>query len=161
MSKHGMAFKLSVVEFYQRGEHSVRGVGAYFGIDHGTVRKWVAIHDAHGAEGLMKKFSHYDAQFKLSVLRRMWEDGLSHRQTAAMFNIRNKSCLSDWERRHKTGGIDALAPYRRGRPRAMPKSEKPSEPQVSPSDNAKSREELLAELNYLRMENAYLKNSRP
>jgi transposase len=109
----------------------------------------------------MKKFSHYDAQFKLSVLRRMWEDGLSHRQTAAMFNIRNKSCLSDWERRYKTGGIDALAPYRRGRPRAMPKSEKPSEPQVSPSDNAKSREELLAELNYLRMENAYLKNSRP
>jgi transposase len=154
-----MAFKLSVVEFYRRGEHSVRGV--YFGIDQATVRKWGAIHEAHGAEGLMKKFSPYDAEFKLSVLKRMWEDGLSHRQSAAMFNIRNKSCLSDWERRYKTGGIDALAPHRRGSPRAMPKSEKPPEPQVSPSDDAKSREELLAELNYLRMENAYLKNSRP
>ncbi|MDW9912747.1 helix-turn-helix domain-containing protein [Sinorhizobium meliloti] len=39
----------------------------------------------------------------------MWEDGLSYRQTAALFNIRNAGCLSDWERRYETGGIDALA----------------------------------------------------
>jgi transposase len=31
------------------------------------------------------------------------------------------------------------------------------EPQALQSDEAKSREELLSELNYLRMENAYLK----
>ncbi|RVJ64843.1 helix-turn-helix domain-containing protein [Sinorhizobium meliloti] len=39
----------------------------------------------------------------------MWEDGLSDGQTAALFNIRNAGCLSDWERRYETGGIDALA----------------------------------------------------
>ncbi len=33
----------------------------------------------------------------------------------------------------------------------------PKEPQASKSDDTKSREALLAELNYLRMENAYLK----
>jgi len=40
----------------------------------------------------------------------MWEDGLSYRQTAAPFDIRDKSCVVDLERRYKTGGIDALTP---------------------------------------------------
>jgi transposase len=43
----------------------------------------------------------------------------------------------------------------------MPEPPISQEPQASQSDEAKSREELLAELNYLRKENAYLKNSRP
>lgn len=87
----------------------------------------------------------------------MWEDGLSCRQTAALFNIRNAGCLSDWERRYEIGGIDALAPRRRGRPRTMPEPPLPKQPQAPQNDETKSRAELLAELNYLRMENAYLK----
>jgi transposase len=58
---------------------------------------------------LVKKFSSYDASFKLSVLQRMWDDGLSYRQAAAIFNIRNKSCLVDWEKRYERGGLEALA----------------------------------------------------
>jgi transposase len=162
MSKHSGSFKQSVVEFYLRGEHGYRSVGAEFRIDAATVRKWVASYAAHGAAGLSKKTSHYDAAFKLSVLTRMWEDGLSYRRTAALFDIRNASCLSDWERRYATGGIAALTPRRRGKPRSMPEppvvpDPAPQEPQASKSDATKSREELLAELNYLRMENAYLK----
>ena len=38
----------------------------------------------------------------------------------------------------------------------MPKPP-PSQPRTSPSDDTRNREELLAELGYLRMENAYLK----
>jgi transposase len=106
---------------------------------------------------LEKKFRHYDAEFKLSVLRRIREDGLSHRQAAAVFNIRNMSCLSDWERRYERGGIEALVSRRTGRPGSMPKPPTPSQPRTSPSDDTRSREELLAELGYLRMENAYLK----
>ncbi|OAP46489.1 hypothetical protein ATC00_05805 [Sinorhizobium americanum] len=49
---------------------------------HSTVRKWVASYEPHGTAGLAKKFGHYDAGFKLSVLKRMWEDELSYRQTA-------------------------------------------------------------------------------
>jgi len=158
MSKYSEAFKRRVVEFFRDGERSYKDVAAEFGIDHSTVRKWIAIHAAHGLAGLAKKFSHYDADFKLSVLRRMWDDGLSRRQTAAIFNLRNAGCLSDWERRYERGGIEALAPRRKGRPRSMPEPP-PETPGSSlpPDDDAKSREELLAELNYLRMENAYLK----
>ncbi len=140
---------------YEKGGRSAREVCVHFGVDHATVRKWVASYEAHGAEGLAKKFSHYDAAFKLSVLQRMWEDGLSYRQTAALFDICNKGSVVDWERRHKTGGIDALSPRCKGRPRSMPEPQK--QPDASRSDDKKSREELLAELTYLRMENAYLK----
>lgn len=158
MSRHSVAFKRLVVDFYGDGERSYREIGVEFGLDHSTVRKWIAIHAAHGLAGLAKKFSQYDADFKLSVLRRMWDDGLSRRQTAAIFNIRNAGCLSDWERRYECGGIDALEPRRKGRPRSMPKPP-PKTPGsiVPPDDDAKSREELLAELSHLRMENAYLK----
>jgi transposase len=158
MSKHITSFKLRVVAFYGEGARSYSEVGSHFGLDHSTVRKWVAVHAAHGVAGLSKKFGHYDAHFRLSVLQRMWKDGLSHRQTAALFDIRSAPCLSIWEKLYERGGIEALAPRRRGRPRSMP------EPPIAasgtdkpPQDEAKSREELLAELNYLRMENAYLK----
>lgn len=157
MSKYSVSFKQCVVEFYGGGKRSYREVGLHFGLDHSMVRKWVASHAAHGLGGLSKKLSHYDAQFRLSVLERMWKDGLSHRQVAALFNIRSAACLSVWEDRYERGGIEALAPRRKGRQRSMP------EPPAAPgsdrpqNDEAKSREELLAELAYLRMENDYLK----
>ena len=157
MSKYSLAFKQSVIAAYESGTEGARAVAARFDVDHSTVRKWAAAHAAHGVSGLVKKSGSFDASFKLSVLQRMWDDGLSYRQTAALFNIRNRSCLPDWERRYKTGGIDALSPRRRGRPRLMPEPPVPKEPDASRSDDKKSREELLAELSYLRMENAFLK----
>jgi transposase len=118
----------------------------------------VASHAAHGVPGLSKKVSRYDAGFRLSVLERMWKDGLSYRQTAALFDIRSAGCLSVWEKQYKRGGIEALAPRRRGRPRSMPEPPITGSGTDGPqSDETKSREELLAELAYLRMENAYLK----
>ncbi|WP_425374519.1 hypothetical protein [Mesorhizobium waimense] len=52
------------------------------------------MYQAHGDAGLLGKYGRYDAAFKLSVLERMWEEGLSYRQTAALFNIRNAGCLT-------------------------------------------------------------------
>ena len=136
------------------GDESYASAASKRGVDAATVRKWVAAYQAHGDGGLSSKYSHYDAAFKLSVLERMWKEGLSYRQTAALFNIRNAGCLTDWEKRYHTGGIEALGPRRRGRPMSKPPA--PAAP-VAASDEAKSREELLAELKHLRMENAYLK----
>lgn len=157
MSKYSLKFKQDVVAFYGDGERSYREVCLRFGLDYSMVRKWVASHAAHGVVGLSRKHSHYDAQFRLSVLKRMWKDGLSRRQAAALFDIRSAACLSVWERQYERGGIEALAPRRTGRPPGMRKPEPPPETQDPPPDSARSREELLAELAYLRMENAYLK----
>ncbi len=105
MSRHSESVKRSIVERYLSGEESYASAGAIDGVDAATVRKWVAAYRAHGDGGLSGKYSHYDAAFKLSVLERMWNEGLSYRQAAALFNIRNAGCLPGWEKRYHTGGI--------------------------------------------------------
>ncbi|SDU34490.1 helix-turn-helix domain-containing protein [Stappia sp. ES.058] len=158
MTRHSTSFKHSVVSCYLNGDLSFRDVGSRFGIDHGTVRKWVSVHAEHGLAGLTKKFSRYDAAFKLSVLQRMWNDSLSFRQTAALFNIRNASSVSEWQRCYERGGIDALAARRKGKRRSMPEPPLiPAKTDVPHDNESKSREELLAELSELRMESACLK----
>lgn len=102
MSRHSESVKRSIVERYLSGEESYASAGAIDGVDAATVRKWVAAYRAHGDGGLSGKYSHYDAAFKLSVLERMWNEGLSYRQAAALFNIRNAGCLPGWEKRYHT-----------------------------------------------------------
>jgi transposase len=130
-------------------------LAAKHGIDYAKVRLWAKLYKAHGAGGLARQYSHYSAKFKLSTLRRMWADGLSYYDTAALFNIRSPSCLPAWERLYRDGGVRALEPRKRGRPKAVtePKEKLPSRR----LDAERSQEELIAELNQLRMENAYLK----
>ena len=135
---------------------SYRDAGRPYGIDHSTVRKWVARYKVHGLAGVTKKSAHYDANFKLSVLQRMWDDGLSYLETAVLFNIRGTHSISKWVKLYEAGGMEALT-RRIRKPRAMPEPPMSKEPDIPQSDEDKNREELLAELNHLRMENAYLK----
>ncbi|MER9355024.1 transposase, partial [Mesorhizobium sp. M0514] len=94
MSKYSESFKRSVVDIYLGEDEGYASAASMHGVDAATVRKWVALYQAHGDAGLSAKYDRYDAAFRLSVLERMWEEGLSYRQTAALFNIRNASCLT-------------------------------------------------------------------
>ena len=157
MSKYSERFKLAIVEQYLRGGAGYLQIAREHSLLDSAVRTWVRLHRAHGAAGLAKKFDHYNAQFRLTVLQRMWADALSYKQVAALFNIRNDGCIGQWERCYHSGGPDALAPRKRGRPKNMPilPNTKPPE---SPADLAdRSHDELVAEVNQLRMEVAYLK----
>ena len=155
MSKYTEQFKLTVVEQYLTGLACFKTLGHQHGVSHSNVRQWVAFYRLHGISALQKKFTHYSAAFKLSVLQHRWAHTLSYSQTAAVFDIRSLAMVGQWERLYHSGGIDALTPRPRGRPKTMPDPRTP--PLPSPADQTRTREELLAELNYLRMENAYLK----
>ncbi|XWZ83964.1 IS3 family transposase [Paraburkholderia sp. A3RO-2L] len=156
MAKYTEQFKRSVVKDFLSGKgRSSREVARRHGVDHGTVRKWVAAWQAHGEAAFSKKYTHYDARFKLKVLQFMQTKTLSCRETAAVFDIRNPAIIGVWKRQYDSGGIQALQPRPRGRPVKQPKASSPPNP-TSP-DEARTKEELLEELNYLRMENAYLK----
>jgi transposase len=155
MTKYSEEFKLSVVKEYLEGRDGYREICRQRGIGHGDLREWVGAYKAHGIEGLKKKFSHYNADFKLLVLKHMLDNKLSHRETMAAFNLRSRAGLRDWEKRYRSGGMSALEPRRKGRPKSMP--DRTSKPPVPPDGEQQTREELLAELNCLRMENAYLK----
>jgi transposase len=156
MAKYNEQFKLSVVQQYLSGKAGYKTVAQLHNIPYSTVKKWVDLHGAHGVKGLAKKFTHYSAEFRLSVLQRMWDDELSCGQVATIFNIRSAGCISRWERCYHSGGLDALAPRKRGKPKKMPipSATKPESP-LDPAE--RTHDELVTEVNQLRMEVAYLK----
>ena len=86
----------------------------------------------------------------------MREERLSHRQAAALFNLRRFDMIGRWERQYDQGGPEALSwgSGRRCRKRMKPS---PLKNKTQAPDDARSRSQLLDELCALRMENAYLK----
>ena len=156
MTKYDEQFRQQIVDEYLAGGIGYRALGARYGVDWAMVRRWVASYRAHGMAGLRKKHSHYDAQFKLSVLQRMWQDELSYGQVTALFDIRNTRGVATWERLYYEGGIDALAPRPRGRPRKMSATQ-PDKPAEDKAPDTRTRDELLKENEYLRADVAYLK----
>jgi transposase len=156
MAKHSEQLKLKLVKQYLAGAAGTGVLAQEYGVARTSLRRWIAAYEQHGREGLRKKYCDYDAQFRMSVLRHMWQQNLSQQQVAAMFDIRCPGHIARWERQYHDGGIDALAPRPRGRRKKMtqPDHEKPTE-ESAPDE--RTREQLLKENEYLRAEVAYLK----
>jgi transposase len=156
MTKYSEQLKLKAVKQYLAGTASVRVVAQRQGVGYAVLCRRIAAYKQHGQNGLRKKFSHYDARFKMSVLTHMRKKELSYQQAAAVFDIRSPGCIAKWERQYHDGGMDALAPRPRGRPKTMtrPALEKPTE---DSAPDERTREQLLKENEYLRAEVAYLK----
>jgi transposase len=148
-------FKLEVVRQYLAGAIGFKSLAKRHGVGHSQVKRWVDLYQAHGEKGLAKKLTNYNALERLEILQYMWENQLSYGQATTHFNIRSPGVIPAWERCYHRGGLDALAPRKRGRPKKMP--ELPPPQAQTPANDTRTREELLAEVNYLRMENAYLK----
>jgi transposase len=155
MTKYNEQFKLAVVQQYLSDTPGFKALAKTHGLHRKMVEQWVNLHRLHGTAGLEKKFTHYSAEFKLSVLRHMWDGELSQSQVAAVFNIRSPGCIRHWERCYHSGGLDALIPRPRGKPKNM--STPDIKPPLPPDGAEHTREELVVEVNQLRMEVAYLK----
>lgn len=156
LAKHTTQFKLEVVQQYLAGSIGFKSLGKQHGVNHAHVKRWVGLFKIHGVAGLERKHTSFSPQQKVAILQHMWDNELSFEQTAAIFNIRSPGGLPSWERCYHSGGIDALTPRQRGRPKKMPDLIPPQD-QPPVDDESRTREELLAEVNQLRMENAYLK----
>lgn len=152
--KHTEQFKMTVVQQYLDGSDGFKKLAREHGISAPLLRSWVARFQLHGTGGLVQRsWGHYSVEFKVSVLRHMWENGLSYRQTAAVFNLPSATRVSDWERRYRSGAV-GLTFHNRG-PRKM--KAPPATPPSQPEDDKRSHKELMEELEYLRAENAVLK----
>jgi transposase len=145
-----------VVEEYLSGKGSFETVSSRFSLDRSMLRRWVAGYQQHGQAGLGRKRTDYDTDFKQQVLQRMSQEGLSVRQVMALFDIRAPGTVTEWVRLYDAGGIAALEPRPRGRPRKMTMS-LPDKPIDDKIPDERTREELLKENEYLRAEVAYLK----
>nr|WP_149137570.1 IS3 family transposase [Cupriavidus campinensis] len=160
MYRYSEQFRLTVIQSYLDGQAGYGEIAKRHEIDSGTVRRWVAGYRLHGAASIKRKYTHYSAEFKLAVLKWMRSQRLSHREVAAWFDIRNFGAIGIWERQYDAGGIEALSSRPKGRPRKMSPPTPKAKPPKPSGDRTRTREELIDELNYLRMENAYLKKRR-
>lgn len=154
MSKYNTKFKHMIVQHCLTGGRGAKSVAKAHSLTHGQVERWVAAYRQHGLAGLTKKYAAYDAPFKLKVLQHMQRDMLSLQQAAALYDIRSADQIRRWSHAYHEGGIEALMPRPKGRPKQM-KPKPPPEPPVG--DDARTLEQLRQENEYLRAEVAYLK----
>lgn len=95
----------------------------------------------------------YTGEFKQQVVETMQEKKLGYRETAELFGIRHKR-VQDWERIYLEEGPEGLYLNRRGRSNAASGTQKGRKPKL----DKQVEEDLIAEVQRLRAENAYLKN---
>jgi len=144
--------KLEIVERYLRGGISIRLLAEEYSVCASEIKKWRNAYSYHGVAGLCTTHGTYSGDFKLSVIEYMHSTGASLNHVAAYFNIPSKRSISSWERIYYEEGKEALFEERRGRASKMnAKRSKKSKKKIE------TNEDLLAEVQRLRMENEYLK----
>ena len=100
MAKYSQEFKLEVVQFYLMNLGGQQVTAKHFNIDHSTVRKWVIAYQMDGDKGLciQKKKTKYSFEFKYRVVKSMVEDGLSSREAAKEYKLRESRLPVIWLR---------------------------------------------------------------
>ena len=155
MSKYTEHFKLTAISTYLEGADGFRKVAQHLGIDFSLLRRWVTTYRTHASIKPLPHSQRYSADFKRTVVQYMRQHQLSLRQTAAHFGLGQSSRIGIWEHRYYSGTL-AVPSVERKKPTAVSKKIKPLKP-TDTNDAVKPREQLMAELEYLRMENAVLK----
>ena len=150
MSKYSNEFKLQIIKYYLEENYSYLECCKKFNIPSKTqIKEWVKKYKQHGPEGLIKhKKSSYSGDFKQYVVEYMRDNHISATETAVYFRLQTPVVLK-WERIYYEEGPQALYKERRGRPNKMGAKKN--------KKNVNENEDLLEEVQRLRMENEYLK----
>ena len=150
MSKYSNEFKLQIIKYYLEENHSYLECCKKFNIPSKTqIKVWVKKYKQHGPDGLIKhQNSSYDGGFKQYVVEYMHNNHISATETAIYFRLQTSVVLK-WERIYYEEGPQALFEERRGRSRKMGSKKN--------KKNVNENEDLLEEVQRLRMENEYLK----
>src|SRR5690554_5478873 len=157
MSKYSPEFKEKVVREYLDSTIGLTSLASKYSLEESMIRFWCQRYKNHGPLTFQKKHSVYSSSFKLKVLKHQQAHSLSYRETAAYFDIRSGAgVVSLWQKLYDEGGLPALEPRRKGRPKKMSTS------LIIPNANGQPEEQelqkLRKEVEYLRAENAYLKS---
>lgn len=156
--KYSEELKLEVVQYVLNGHSKAQASKKYL-IDKGTVQKWVDAYNSSGSKGLLIKENHpnkYTGNYKVYVVKYMYDNDLSIRQTAAYFNIPSYNSVSHWKQKYDNGGTEAL--YKDGRGAFKGKKRMAATKTNKKSTKLTQKEkELLEKVKLLEMENEYLK----
>lgn len=101
-----------------------------------------------------KPNKHYTGEFKQQVVETMHREKLSCAEAMRQFGITSHTSIPNWERIYLEEGAEGLYIERRGRACAAGGTQKGRPPVLM----KEVEEDLIAEVQRLRAENAYLKN---
>lgn len=152
MAKYSLEIKLKVVKYVLEEKNSSKQAAKTFNIPVSPIKRWVKRYEIHGSEGLLMKRGSYTGDFKLNVIEYMHIHHMSLNEAAAHFGIPSDVTVGKWERIYYEEGSEALFRDSRGRPKGKMKTNQSKE--LLPKSN---EEDLIAEVQRLRMENEYLK----
>lgn len=152
MTKYSEEFKLEVVKYCIEEHNGFKLAAKHFNIpSKSTVQTWCRKYKEHGKNGLLKVDNIcYSGEFKQNVIEYMHTNHLSNLETAIHFNLGNGNIVSRWERIYYEKGPQALYKMHCVKRKNMSSKSKKEKPN-------KEKEDLLEEIEQLRMENAYLK----
>lgn len=151
MSKHSYEERLAAVNLVLQEGVSFYEASRISGISRSPIQRWVSLYKQFGPEGLLLNHGTYDGAFKVSVVEYMHENHLSLSKTAVKFGIPHDCTVGKWERIYYEEGPQGLYEDHRGKKSKM-SSDKPKK-----KLNQQTEEDLIAEVQRLRMENEYLK----
>ena len=158
MSKFSKSEKLQMVAEYQQGKHSLTWIAKEHKISSSYLQEVIKRYQAQGEaefgvgqQGILKR--RYSGEFKLSVVKEKLASNIGYRELGRKYNI-NHVVIQKWERIYLSEGADGLLQEQRGRTtkEASPRVGRPRKKALTPVD-----EDLIAEVQRLRMENEYLK----
>ena len=147
--RHDRLLREQAVEMFERG--CGYGLTARrLGVCAETVREWQKIYRVIGRGGLLAmgvKQARYDYETKVAAARAVVDGGMSKPEAMVRFGIASATPLKRWCRLYREGGVQALKPKSKGRPKGSVRA-------------VPTREEELAErVRKLEAQVAYLKKS--
>jgi transposase len=154
MSKYTKELKLLIAKRYEHENISYRDLAEQVGVDDSVLRYWVLLFRHHGDNAFNFPYTNYPGAFKLRVIQFINDTDYSIREASAIFQIPDPSMVRRWKKKWETAGEGALETKEKG-----PSTMKSHNQKKSTSKDLvdQSREAMEKELEYLRMENAYLK----
>ena len=152
MAKYSLEIKMKAVKDVLELGMSASAVAKRLNTAHAVIQRWVAFYKEFGTDGLSKKSGKYSGDFKVRVVEYIHENNVSIAHAAVHFGIPSNSVVGKWGRIYIEEGPEALYINARGRKRKV-KKDKITKLKI----NKLVEEDLIAEVQRLRMENEYLK----
>ena len=133
---------------------SINAAAKLLGCGHTPLSRWLRLFQEQGAKGLIINRQTYTGDFKLDAVQYMHKNHLSASMAAPALGMPKPDYLLKWERIYYQEGPQALKEEHRGRTKNMNSKKREQPPkQLKPE----VQEDLIAEVQRLRMENEYLK----
>jgi transposase len=151
--KYSYEEKLKAVLSVVKNHQSMQSAATETGCTRKAVSLWVSQYKHFGKTGLLSiKNNSYTESFKLLVVRHMNKNHLSLLKTAMTFSIPDPTVVLRWKRKYEKEGETVFMPDNRDEELKKEKRKRNLE--------GKTKEELVKEVEYLEVENAYLKKLR-